>query len=225
MKPVIVYGNSALSKMLFCDAEGDPNFQIVAFTAQRQYITGPVLFGVPVIDACDIAALYPPDKFDMVLALGGYSDMRLRAQNYRDVKAMGYHLCNYLSRKADVMPGLQMGENNLVIGSAHIGMEGRMGNNNVIRQNVYLGHNFQLGDHNMISAGCTIGGYCSMGSACFVGLGATVINNVNVADETLIGAGSVVIRDTEPHSKVVGNPARVIGYHREEGIKMEVRHG
>lgn len=34
----------------------------------------------------------------------------------------------------------------------------------------------------------------------------------------------VVIRHTEPYSKNVGNPSKIIGYHEEEGIQMEVEH-
>jgi acetyltransferase-like isoleucine patch superfamily enzyme len=99
-------------------------------------------------------------------------------------------------------------------------MEGVMGNNNTIRQNVYLGHNFTLGNNNFIAAGSTIGGRCTIKNTCYIGLSAVIKNLTIIEDETLIGAGSVVIKNTEPYSKNVGNPSRIIGYHKEDGIKL-----
>jgi len=54
---------------------------------------------------------------------------------------------------------------------------------------------------------------------------ATVLNSIRLADETLVGSGSVVIKNTKPCSKNVGNPSRVIIYHREEGVRMKEREG
>ena len=113
-----------------------------------------------------------------------------------------------------------MGENNVIMAGAHIGVNGVMGNNNLIRQNVYLGHDFRIGSHCVLSPSCCIGSKVDMKDNCYVGLNATVLNVKTIETETLIGAGTVVIRNTEPFSKHVGNPSKVIGFHHEEGIKM-----
>jgi len=222
MKKVIVYGNTILSKMLFYDAKGSGNFEIVCFTVDKEYLKSSEFLGLPQIDFEEVQKLYPPDEYDMIAVLGGYRCMRARERFYLKAKAKGYTLRNYISSKVDFSPGITMGENNIIFGTSHIGIGGTMGNNNFIRQNVYLGHDFRLGNNNTIAAGCTIGGTCWMGNFCYIGLGATIRNNITVEDETLIGAGSVVIRNTEPYSKNVGNPSRVIGYHKEEGIMMTV---
>lgn len=224
-KKVIVFGNTILSKMIFYDAVGRDDFKIICFTVDREYLEDKELLGLPVVDFKEIQDLYPPEEYDMMVVLSGYRCMRNREKMYLKAKNKGYTLRNYISSKADFSPEISMGENNIILAQSHIGIGGSMGNNNIIRQNVYLGHNFNLGNNNFIAAGCNIGGNCRIKNTCYIGIGATIIDSITIEEETLIGGGSVVIRNTEPYSKNVGNPTRILGYHKEEGIKMSVNHG
>src|SRR5581483_4526794 len=45
-----------------------------------------------------------------------------------------------------------------------------------------------------------------------IGANATVLPGVVIGEKALVGAGAVVTRNVPPHSKVAGNPARIIGY-------------
>lgn len=159
----------------------------------------------------------------MLAIFEGYRSMRARDNIFSKAKSSGYKLRNYISNRADFAPDVKMGENNIIMGNTHVGFGGSMGDNNMIRQTVYLGHQFKLGNNNIITAGCTIGGHSDIKDHCYLGLGVTVIDHIKIAEETLIGAGSVVIRDTEPYSKNVGNPSRIIGYHQDQGVRMMIR--
>lgn len=223
-KKVIVYGNTILSKMLYYDALKHPDFTIAAFTVDKAYLQADEFLGLPQVDFANCLELYPAEEYDMIAILGGYTCMRNREKMYFNAKDKGYKLRNYISPSCDITPDISMGENNLIFGQTHIGTGGIMGSNNIIRQQVYLGHDFMMGNNNFIGAGSRIGGNCIINNTCYVGLGVTIINNTLIAEETLIGAGSVVIRHTEPYSKNVGNPSRIIGYHVEEGIMMKVDH-
>ena len=223
MKKVIVYGMNILSKMLYYDSLGNDNFEIACFAVDTDHLNGRnQMLGLPLVGMDEIQVLCPPDKYDMVALFDGYDCMRDREKKYIKAKSKGYTLRNYISSKADAPANISMGDNNIVMGQSHIGIEGVMGSNNLIRQSVYLGHGFKLGDNNVITAGCSIGGDCDFKNNCYIGLGSTIVNNTTIEEETLIGAGCVVIRNTEPYSKNVGNPSRIIGYHKEEGIVMSV---
>lgn len=223
-KKVIVYGNTILSKMLYYDSLKHPDFIVACFTVDEEYLHDDKFLGLPQINFESITCLYPPEEYDMIAILGGYSCMRNREKMYYKALEKGYLLRNYISPSCDMPPDIEMGENNIIFGLTHIGPGGKMGCNNIIRQNVYLGHDFNIGNNNNIAAGCRIGGSCTIENTCYIGLGATITNNTSIREETLIGAGSVVIRHTDPYSKNVGNPSRVIGYHKEEGIMMKVNH-
>ena len=224
-RQVVVYGNTILSKMLYYDSLNHEGFRIASFAVDREYLEANKFLGLPLIDFNYVNELYPPEEYDMIAILGGYSCMRNRKKMYLKAKEKGYRLRNYISPSCDLAVDIEMGENNLIFGQTHIGIGGKMGSNNIIRQQVYIGHDFIMGSNNFIGASCKIGGNCLIENTCYFGLGSTVINNTTIAEETLIGAGSVVVRHTEPHSKNVGNPSRVIAYHREQGIMMEVNHG
>ena len=225
MNKVVIYGNSVLSQMLYFDSLNNNEFQIACFVVDREYFNGTQFMGMPQIEIEKAVELYPPDRFDMLAVLGGYSCMRDRQKMYNKAKTRGYTLRNYISHKTDVLPGIEMGDNNIIFSRSYIGMRGKIGNNNIIRQQVYLGHDFKIADHNFIGVGCKIGGNCNIKNTCYIAMGSTIINNIIIEEETLIGAGSVVIRNTEPYSKNVGNPTRVLGYHKAEGIKMDISHG
>jgi len=45
-----------------------------------------------------------------------------------------------------------------------------------------------------------------------IGANATVLPGVTIGMEAMVGAGAVVTHDVPPYAKVVGNPARIIGY-------------
>lgn len=225
MKKVIVYGSETLCCLLFHDALDNPDFQIAGFAMDQEYLTGPELMGLPLVSFQDLPSLYPAAKFDLLALFNGYSSMRDREKMYLRAKHSGYTLRNYISSRADAAADITMGDNNVIMGSSHLGFAGVMGCNNLIRQHVYLGHQFNLGSHNIITAGCTIGGHGVIKDSCYIGLGVTIIDHVRIEDENLIGAGSVVIKNTEPFAKCVGNPSRIIGYHREKGIRMRTsRH-
>jgi UDP-2-acetamido-3-amino-2,3-dideoxy-glucuronate N-acetyltransferase len=49
-----------------------------------------------------------------------------------------------------------------------------------------------------------------------IGSGATVLSNVSIGENAIVGAGSVVTKDVPANGIVVGNPAKILRYIREE---------
>lgn len=48
-------------------------------------------------------------------------------------------------------------------------------------------------------------------SGVMIGAGASILGNITIGEGAKIGAGSVVLHDVEPHTTVVGVPAKIIG--------------
>jgi UDP-2-acetamido-3-amino-2,3-dideoxy-glucuronate N-acetyltransferase len=53
-----------------------------------------------------------------------------------------------------------------------------------------------------------------------IGANATIVCGVTIGRYAFVGAGSVVTRDVAPHALVVGNPASVIGWACECGLRL-----
>jgi acetyltransferase-like isoleucine patch superfamily enzyme len=49
-----------------------------------------------------------------------------------------------------------------------------------------------------------------------IGSGSTILSRLTIGQNAIIGAGSVVTRDVPDHAVVVGNPAKVLRYLKEE---------
>ena len=54
-----------------------------------------------------------------------------------------------------------------------------------------------------------------------LGANATIICGVEIGEFAMVGAGTVVTKDVEPHSMVVGNPSRPIGWVCRSGHRVE----
>ena len=59
---------------------------------------------------------------------------------------------------------------------------------------------------------------------CLIGIGAIILNGVTIGKGSIIGAGCVVTKDVEPHSLMLGIPARKIREVSEEEAQELIEH-
>lgn len=209
---IIIFGIGPLSRTIFYSSQRSNSCRIACFTADRQYIKEATFCGLPVIAFEEIDQEYPPSDYDMlVVNVGAVSGTISRKDMFLRAGDRGYNFANYIDAKADVMPDLIMGRNNIIMSNTHVGPCGRMGDDNFIRENTYLGHDFIIGDHNFLGPGCSFGGSCRIGDLNFIGMGSTVINDIHIGSGNLIGAGTLVIRNLEDCGRYVGHPAKRVG--------------
>jgi len=58
-----------------------------------------------------------------------------------------------------------------------------------------------------------------------IGANATILPGITIGIEAMVGAGAVVTNNVPPYAKVVGNPARIIGYTNTNNTSQNVRKG
>jgi hypothetical protein len=76
---VIIYGTGTIGRMLYHDSMNRPDFEISCFAAEEKYLNPEgVLLGIPLINIKNITQKYSPVEYDMIVAVGGYEDMRSR---------------------------------------------------------------------------------------------------------------------------------------------------
>lgn len=92
-----------------------------------------------------------------------------------------------------------------------IGPNVKIGNHIQIYAQSLIGHNATLDDYSYIANNSCIGAHVHLKEGAYLGTNCSLLENVTIGEWALVGIGTVVIKDVPPYTKVVGNPARVIG--------------
>lgn len=53
-----------------------------------------------------------------------------------------------------------------------------------------------------------------------IGANATIVAGIEIGEYALIGAGSVVTKSVQPHTVIIGNPGKAVGYITSEGKRL-----
>ncbi|MEK7477139.1 MAG: serine O-acetyltransferase [Candidatus Coatesbacteria bacterium] len=97
---------------------------------------------------------------------------------------------------------------------------------------VVIGETAEIGDDVLMYQGVVLGGttlekvkrHPTIRNGAVIGAGAIVLGPIVVGEGARVGAGSVVVRDVDPHTVVVGIPARATGGPKADESKP-LEHG
>lgn len=205
-KKLILFGTSAFGQIAYEYFTHDSEYEVVAFTVDKEFIEADEMFGLPVIAFEEIEKHYSPSEFEMNIALVYNNLNRVRKQKYYEAKKKGYKLANYLSSKAFIWRNVEFGDNNFIFEDNTIQPFVKIGSNNILWSGNHIGHHSTIADHNFISSHVVISGFCNIGDSCFMGVNSTVGNNINIGKDSLIGAGSLIVKDIPEQSLLKGTP-------------------
>jgi sugar O-acyltransferase (sialic acid O-acetyltransferase NeuD family) len=206
---VVIFGANEMAMMSHFYLSHDSSHEVVAFTVDREFIKEESFCGLPVVPFEDIESLYPPDDHKMLVAIMFGRLNRTRAEKYSQVKAKGYKLISYISSKAMTWPGLEVGDNTIILEGSVIGPFAQIGNN-VIVSGSFVAHHAIIKDHCFIGAHATILGCVEIEPYCFIGANSTIQQWVVVARECIIGAGSIINKNTPERAVFVSKPAELM---------------
>ena len=195
-KKLILFGDSAFAEVAYELFSHDSEYEVVAFTVNKEFLKKDKLFGLPVVAYEEVEKLYPPKQFDMHIALVYNTLNRTREKFYTDAKQKGYTLANYVSSRAFVWRNVTMGDNVFIFEDNTVQPFVKMGSNIVLWSGNHIGHHSVLGDHLFISSHVVISGFCTIGDYTFMGVNSTVGNNINIGKDCLIGSGCLIVKDT-----------------------------
>ena len=196
MAKVIIFGSSDLAEVVHFYLTSDSDHQIVAFTVDEDYITADTFLGLPMVPYEKLEAYYPPDRYQLFIAISYIKINQLRKSKYLDAKSRGYKFISYVSSNA-YYHDTPIGENIFITERNLIQPFVSIGNNCILLGPNYIGHHSIIEDHCFLTADVSIGGSSTIGEASFIGLNATIQNWVSIGKENIIGAGSIILSSTE----------------------------
>lgn len=217
---LVIYGNSDFAELMYYYFSTDSKYEVVAFCADKEYITTNDFLGKPLVAFEDIGSTYPPEEHKMFVAIG-YRSMRIRKSIYEKTKLKGYLHANYISSSSCMDASNKVGENNAILHNVVLEPYAVLGNNNVINTNTVICHHAVISDHCFIAANSLIGGFSQVKDNCFIGFSSTTLQKLILDEETLIAAGSLMNVNSKKYTMYAGTPAKAISTHEETGIEIK----
>lgn len=199
-KKLVIFGDSAFAEIAHEYFTHDSPYEVAAFTVTAEYLKRESFRSLPVVPFERVAELYPPDRYDLFVALVYRGMNAHRARFYEEGKKKGYRLATYVSSRAFVWHNVQMGDNCFIFENNVIQPFARLGSDVILWSGNHIGHHSVVEDHVFISSHVVVSGFVQIGSHCFIGVNSTIANNIKVGSRCLIGAGSLITRDCAERS-------------------------
>lgn len=194
-RPLVIFGTGSLAQLAHFYFTHDSDRPIAGFTADSSHIAEPRYQGLPLVPAQTLETHFPPDAFDLFVAIG-YSGLNVhRADRCAEAIARGYTLATYVSSRATIWPDLRIGHNCLIMEGCVIQPFVTIGDGAIICCNSVISHHSRIGEHCFISAQATVAGGVTIGANCFIGVGATIRNDLTVGSNCIVGAGTLILAD------------------------------
>lgn len=219
-RPLVLVGAGEFAQIACEYFEHDSDYDVVAFSVERDYLVQPTLAGRPVVAFETLEADYPPADVDVFVAVPSSQLNRLRTRLYREAKRRGYRLATYVSSRAFVWRNAEVGENSFIFEGNVIQPFVRVGSNCILWSGNHVGHRTVVRDNVFIASHAVISGYCEIGENSFVGVNTTFNDHVKVAPDNVIGSGALVTHDTERGRIYVGSPARAVPDKSSFDVKL-----
>lgn len=202
-KKLIIFGTGDIAQIAKYYFEKDTSFEVAAFTVNESFRQSDTFEGKPVVSFETLEKNYPPNHYDLFIALSYKNLNKIRKQKYEEAKAKGFTLVSYISPRCSYLSQFPHGDNCFIFEDNTIQPFVKIGSNVTIWSGNHIGHHSTIEDHNFISSHVVISGHCHVESFCFLGVNATIHNNVRITTENIIGAGATISKNTAPKSVYV----------------------
>tara|TARA_B110000003_G_C16499017_1_gene476630 strand:- start:291 stop:956 length:666 start_codon:yes stop_codon:yes gene_type:complete len=209
-KKLIIFGTGQIAELAYYYFSSDSEYSIQGFSVDKEYIESDDFFGLPVIAFEEIQASFPPEDYEMFIALS-YSEVNsIRKKKYFAAKEKGYKLASYISSRATILNNMSIGDNCFILENNTIQPFVSIGNNVTLWSGNHIGHHSAICDHVFIASHVVVSGGVHIGSQSFLGVNATLINNISIGDGCVIGAGALVNSNVESHLVIKSNASNSI---------------
>lgn len=195
-KSLIILGDSAFAEVAYQYFQFDSSYQVIAFAVEKTHLTKESMFGLPVVAFEDLEKYFAPENTFFFAALV-YSQLnRLRTRLFLSAKNRGYLPASYISSKAFIWQGVEIGEHAFIFEDNTIQPFVKIGSNCILWSGNHIGHHSVINDNCFVASHAVISGFCTIGTNSFIGVNATISNDVKIGTDNWIGLGVTIAKDT-----------------------------
>jgi sugar O-acyltransferase (sialic acid O-acetyltransferase NeuD family) len=210
VKPLVVFGAGQIAELALHYFRTDSEREVVALTVDAAFVDGERIMGLPVIPFESLASDFPPEEFDLFVALSYKNRNRIRRERFLAGRDAGYRFASYVSSRATILNGHDIGENCFILEDNTIQPIVQIGDNTTLWSGNHIGHHSKIGSHIFVASHVVISGNVTVEDGTFLGVNATLRDGITVGEEAIIGAGALVMEDVPPRAVLApaGTPQR-----------------
>lgn len=207
---LIIFGNKEIADLAYFYFKEDSNYEIVAFTVDDAFIQENTFKGLPIIPYSQILEKFPPEEYNLHIAISYQKLNQLRQQKYERAKSQGYKLASYISTKSVYWSDLKHGDNCFILENQTIQPTVSIGNNVMIWSGNHLGHGSTIANHSYIASHVVISGHTQIGERCFLGVNATIKDFCKIGNDCFIGMGANITKNMANGSIAIAESSSIL---------------
>lgn len=199
-RPLVVFGAGQIAELALHYFRTDSDREVVALTVDAEFVEAERLMGLPVVPFESLTGEFPPEECDLFIALSYRNRNRIRRERFLAGRAAGYRFASYVSTRATVLNGHEIGENCFILEDNTIQPFVRIGDDTTLWSGNHVGHHSSIGSHVFIASHIVISGNVTIQDSAFLGVNATLRDGITVGEEAIVGAGALAMEDVPPRA-------------------------
>jgi sugar O-acyltransferase (sialic acid O-acetyltransferase NeuD family) len=200
MEKIIIFGLGDISQIAHFYLSQNNDYEVVAFTVDREYVTQNEFENLPVIAFEDVEATYSNTEFKMFIPLSYTKVNKFRQQKFSEAKAKGYDFISYISPNATVAKNAKIGKNCFIFEDNTIQPFVSIEDNCILWSGNHIGHHSTINENCFIASHVVVSGGVDVGENTFIGVNATLRDHIKIGKYNVIGAGALILGDTEDNN-------------------------
>jgi sugar O-acyltransferase (sialic acid O-acetyltransferase NeuD family) len=220
-KKLVIIGDSAFAEVAYQYFQFDSEYEVVAFSVEKEFLTRQTLFNLPVISFEKLEEFYNPLETYFYAALVYTKLNRLRTRLYLEAKKRGYAPASYISSRAFIWSNVEIGEHVFIFEDNTIQPYAKIGSNCVLWSGNHIGHHSFVMNNCFIASHAVVSGFCTIGENSFIGVNSTIANNVDVGRDNWIGLGVTIAKSTTNNVLYKGPRSEVASISALDFFKVE----
>lgn len=204
MKDLVIFGAGDIAALAGFYFTEDSTRRVAAYTVDGSYRQSDRFMDRPLVAFEELASDYPPERYDLFVALSYSKLNRTRAEKCATARAMGYQLASYVSTRATVFSDLAHGDNCFILEDNTVQPFVRIGSNVTLWSGNHIGHHSVIGDDVFIASHAVVSGGVRIGQGCFIGVNVTLRDHITIGPRCVIGAGALLLTDAEAEGVYMG---------------------
>ena len=220
-KKLLIFGAGDFSEIAYEYFTFDSDYEVAAFCVEKEFITSKKHCGLKVVSMEEANNLYPPNEYEVFVAVPCYDLNQTRTRIYNSFKKNGYKFASYISSNTFIWRNVEVGENCFIFENNTLQPFVKIGNNTIIWSGNHIGHGTIIEDNVFISSHVVISGYCKIGHGSFLGVNATFNDKTSIAHSSLLASGGLVNKNLKEENTIyIGSPAKPIKGKEALSIKL-----